>query len=56
MIEILVALFWVAFIVALYSLHRWGTPLFVRYEMIILWDIPRMTVDQRGNSYGGWGM
>lgn len=41
MIPFLVALFWLAFAFGLYALHRWGTPLYVRYEMVMLWDVPR---------------
>jgi len=40
-IPFLVALFWLAFAAGLFSLHRWGLPLWVRYEMLMLWDYPR---------------
>jgi len=36
-------LFWIAFVVGLIALaqDRWGIPLYVRYEMLLLWDLPR---------------
>lgn len=41
MITILVALFWLAFAAGLYTLNNRGLSLWVRYEMLMLWDYPR---------------